>query len=118
MSHLIRVGTCGGMQLQVQAGDLVVVNGALRQEGTSKMCIRDRIEVELRLLDLDARAAHPQRAARIDARRLVLVQDAVDLAGVDLVQLVPGGGADNAVRGQREPSLKGAHGRDVYKRQI
>ncbi|MBC5581486.1 uridine phosphorylase [Anaerofilum sp. BX8] len=36
VSHLIRVGTCGGMQLQVQAGDLVVVNGAIRQEGTSK----------------------------------------------------------------------------------
>ena len=36
VSHLIRVGTCGGMQLEVKAGDLVVVQGAIRQEGTSK----------------------------------------------------------------------------------
>ncbi len=32
----IRIGTCGGMALKVQAGDVVVVNGAIRQEGTSK----------------------------------------------------------------------------------
>ena len=36
VSHLIRVGTCGGMQMEVEAGDLVVVQGAIRQEGTSK----------------------------------------------------------------------------------
>ncbi len=33
---MIRVGTSGGMQEQVRAGDLVIVNGAIRQEGTSK----------------------------------------------------------------------------------
>jgi uridine phosphorylase len=32
----IRVGTCGGMQLDVVGGDLIVVNGAVRAEGTSK----------------------------------------------------------------------------------
>ena len=32
----IRVGTCGGMQLDVIGGDLIVVNGAVRAEGTSK----------------------------------------------------------------------------------
>ena len=32
----IRVGTCGGMQLDVKAGDLVVVNAAIRMEGTSR----------------------------------------------------------------------------------
>ncbi len=32
---LIRVGTSGGMQLDVKAGDLVVATGAVRQEGTS-----------------------------------------------------------------------------------
>ncbi len=32
----IRIGTCGGMALKVQAGDVVVVNGAIRQDGTSK----------------------------------------------------------------------------------
>lgn len=32
----IRVGTCGGMQLDVQSGDLVVVTGSVRMEGTTK----------------------------------------------------------------------------------
>ena len=32
----IRVGTCGGMQLDVVGGDLVIANGAIRMEGTTK----------------------------------------------------------------------------------
>ncbi len=32
----IRVGTCGGMQTQVQAGELVIPTGAIRAEGTSQ----------------------------------------------------------------------------------
>ena len=32
----IRVGTCGGMDLDVVGGDLVVATGAIRMEGTSK----------------------------------------------------------------------------------
>lgn len=32
----IRVGTSGGMDLQVKSGDLVIANGAVRMEGTSK----------------------------------------------------------------------------------
>lgn len=32
----IRIGTCGGMQLNVKSGDLVIANGAIRMEGTSK----------------------------------------------------------------------------------
>lgn len=32
----IRVGTCGGMQLEIKGGDLVIANGAIRMEGTSK----------------------------------------------------------------------------------
>ena len=32
----IRVGTCGGMQLEVQSGDVVIANAAIRMEGTSK----------------------------------------------------------------------------------
>lgn len=36
VTHLIRVGTCGGMQMNVEAGDLVIANAAIRQEGTSK----------------------------------------------------------------------------------
>lgn len=33
---LIRIGTCGGMATQVVGGDLVIANGAIRSEGTSK----------------------------------------------------------------------------------
>lgn len=32
----IRVGTCGGMDIEVKGGDLVVATGAIRMEGTSK----------------------------------------------------------------------------------
>lgn len=33
---VIRIGTCGGMQLEVKGGDLVVATGAVRMEGTTK----------------------------------------------------------------------------------
>lgn len=32
----IRVGTCGGIQPEVKSGDVVIANGAVRMEGTSK----------------------------------------------------------------------------------
>lgn len=32
----IRVGTCGGMDIEVKSGDLVIATGAIRMEGTSK----------------------------------------------------------------------------------
>ena len=32
----IRVGTCGGMQLDINSGDTIVASGAIRAEGTSK----------------------------------------------------------------------------------
>jgi len=32
----IRVGTCGGMELKVKGGDIVIANGAIRMEGTTK----------------------------------------------------------------------------------
>lgn len=32
----LRVGTCGGMQLDVKSGDLIIANGAIRMEGTTK----------------------------------------------------------------------------------
>ena len=36
IENLIRVGTSGGMQLNVSAGDIVIATSAIRQEGTSK----------------------------------------------------------------------------------
>ena len=32
----IRIGTCGGMQLEVKGGDAVIATGAVRMEGTSR----------------------------------------------------------------------------------
>jgi len=32
----VRIGTCGGMQLDVEGGDVVVATGAIRMEGTTK----------------------------------------------------------------------------------
>jgi uridine phosphorylase len=32
----LRVGTCGGIDVEVKGGDLVVANGAIRMEGTSR----------------------------------------------------------------------------------
>ncbi len=34
--NFIRVGTCGGMDISVKGGDIVVATGAVRMEGTSK----------------------------------------------------------------------------------
>jgi len=34
--NFIRVGTCGGMALNVKGGDIVIATGAVRMEGTSK----------------------------------------------------------------------------------
>ncbi len=36
VESFIRVGTCGGINTKVEAGDVVVVNGSIRFEGTSK----------------------------------------------------------------------------------
>ena len=34
-THMIRVGTCGGISTKVEAGDVVIATGAVRQDGTS-----------------------------------------------------------------------------------
>lgn len=34
--QFIRVGTCGGMDLNIKGGDIVIATGAIRMEGTSK----------------------------------------------------------------------------------
>ena len=32
----VRIGTCGGMQIDVKSGDIVIASGAIRMEGTSR----------------------------------------------------------------------------------
>ena len=60
----IRVGTCGGMQLDVKGGDLVIATGAIRMEGTSK----EYAPIEFpAVADLDVTCALREAAGKIGA---------------------------------------------------
>ena len=64
----IRIGTCGGMDLDVQAGDVVVVNGAIRAEGTS----REYLPIEFpAVADLDVTVALRESARALGVRHHV-----------------------------------------------
>lgn len=39
VTHMIRIGSCGSLQPEVEMGDLVIVSGAVRDEGASKTYI-------------------------------------------------------------------------------
>ena len=59
---MIRVGTSGGMQQQVRAGDAVIVQAAIRQDGTS----REYLPIEYpAVADFDVTAALKQAALRL-----------------------------------------------------
>lgn len=61
----IRVGTCGGMDLDVQSGDVVIATGAIRMEGTSK----EYAPVEFpAVADLDVANALAASAKKLDYR--------------------------------------------------
>lgn len=65
---LIRVGTCGGIQPEVCAGDLIVVSGAVRQEGTSK----EYVPIEYpAIADLDVMLALRDAADKLKMKRHV-----------------------------------------------
>ena len=59
----IRIGTCGGMQLDVMGGDVVVATGAIRAEGTS----REYCDIEFPAVpDLDVVNALRQACDNLD----------------------------------------------------
>ena len=61
----IRVGTCGGMQEEVCGGDIVIANGAVRMEGTS----REYAPIEYPAVsDVDVLMALRKGADRVDAK--------------------------------------------------
>ena len=39
VEYMVRIGSCGALQPSIRLGDLIVVNGAVRDEGTSKAYI-------------------------------------------------------------------------------
>ncbi len=41
VEYMIRIGSCGALDSAMKLGDLLVVNGAVRDEGTSKAYIKD-----------------------------------------------------------------------------
>ena len=47
-NNLIRVGSCGSLQENVQIGDLVIVTGALRGEGTSRYYVPENFSTVAR----------------------------------------------------------------------
>lgn len=60
----IRIGTCGGMDINVKAGDLVIATGAIRMEGTTK----EYAPIEYpAVADLDMVNALVEGARRVDA---------------------------------------------------
>lgn len=60
----IRVGTCGGMDVNVKSGDLIIATGAIRMEGTSK----EYAPIEFpAIADLDITNALVEGAAKIGA---------------------------------------------------
>ena len=69
----VRVGTCGGMQLDVKSGDIVIATGAIRMEGTS----REYAPIEFpAVADLDVTNALVQAAKALDLSQAQLVADA------------------------------------------
>ncbi len=71
----IRVGTSGGMNQKVLAGDVVVVNAAIRAEGTS----RESLPIEFPAVsDLDVTGALKQAATELGVRHHVGVAQCKD----------------------------------------
>jgi uridine phosphorylase len=62
---LIRVGSCGSLQEHVKIGDLVIVTGALRGEGTSKYYVPDSFST---VADTDVVAALQNAAESLKVR--------------------------------------------------
>jgi len=59
----IRVGTCGGRQRNVMAGDLIITTGAIRQEGTTKEYVYDEFPA---VPNFDVTLALREGAKKID----------------------------------------------------
>lgn len=65
IKYLIRIGTSGGMQLDVEAGDIVIAQAAIRQEGTSK----EYVPIEFpAIADLDVTNALVASAKELKAK--------------------------------------------------
>lgn len=71
----IRVGTCGGMQMNVNPGDVVIASGAIRMEGTS----REYLPIEFpAVADFEVTSALSKAAQKLDYPHHIGVVQAKD----------------------------------------
>ncbi len=71
----IRVGTCGGMQMDIDPGDIVIANGAIRMEGTS----REYLPIEFpAVADFEVTSALKRAAIHLGFRHHIGVVQAKD----------------------------------------
>lgn len=71
----IRVGTCGGMQMNVNPGDLIIASGAIRMEGTS----REYLPIEFpAVADFEVTSALSQAAKKLNYQHHIGVVQAKD----------------------------------------
>lgn len=71
----IRVGTCGGMQMNVNPGDLIIASGAIRMEGTS----REYLPIEFpAVADFEVTSALSQAAKKLNYHHHIGVVQAKD----------------------------------------
>ncbi len=71
----IRVGTCGGMQMNVDPGDVVIASGAIRMEGTS----REYLPIEFpAVADFDVTSALKRAANKLSYKHHIGVVQAKD----------------------------------------
>lgn len=86
---LIRVGTCGGMQVEVAPGDVVIATGAIRMDGTSKEympiefpAVAD-FEVTTALVNSAKKLEKPYHVGVVQAKDSFYGQHSPDTMGVD-----------------------------------
>ncbi|MBQ7134181.1 MAG: uridine phosphorylase [Ruminococcus sp.] len=75
VNTFIRVGTCGGMQMNVDPGDIVIASGAIRMEGTS----REYLPIEFpAVADFDVTTALKRAAQKLSFKHHIGVVQAKD----------------------------------------
>ena len=47
--YAIRIGSCGALQKDIPLGELILAEGAVREEGTSKMYVRENFPAQLEI---------------------------------------------------------------------
>ena len=75
VTTMIRIGTCGGMAEKVIGGDLVIANGAIRMEGTSKEYVDIAFPA---IADFQVTKALEQAAEELGARAYIGVVQCKD----------------------------------------